>query len=575
MSANRQDALPGFPRPLLRIDAPASGIAVPDLTDELANEITSELDPGLRRAAPQPPPVSANAASHPHGLAAGATVLRERYVLEMLLGGGGTALVYRAVDLRRDGSAAEGRRVAIKLLRPELRDRPRSIARLQREFRQTQALSHPNVVRVFDLDCDRGAWFIVMELLSGEPLGALLRRLHPAALPAEQALRIALAVGDALAQAHAQGIAHGDVKPDNIFLTDSGDVRLLDFGVAPESSRALEGGAAALLLAGAAATRVYASPEVLASLEPEPRDDVFSLACVAHEMLAGAHPYGRRGADVAAREGVVPEPPPAVDGVRRAALAAGLSLARVGRPSMGEFVKALRTEPCAEPPAGRIEPVVAIAEAPVAAQAVAASEERPAKRPGITLLAAVAAGLALVLGILIGRFDTQNAPAPQPHAPPAQARAATVPEPPPAESAPAVDALMPAESAVPPVLTEATVPPSGPPGIVFFDAQAMTVSKSATVAAIPLRHLSHARRAVRVNWQLSDGTARAGRDYGGPQAGVETFVEGNTFRILYVPLTPDPRATRDRTFAVELTGASDGFELGPVPRVLVTIEGGP
>ena len=81
-------------------------------------------------------------------------------------------------------------RVAIKLLRPELRDRPQSVARLQREFRQTQAVAHPNVVRFLDLDCDGDAWFIVMELLSGETLGPLLRRVAPSGLSGAEALRI-------------------------------------------------------------------------------------------------------------------------------------------------------------------------------------------------------------------------------------------------------------------------------------------------------------------------------------------------------------------------------------------------
>jgi hypothetical protein len=94
------------------------------------------------------------------------------------------------------------------------------------------------------------------------------------------------------------------------------------------------------------------------------------------------------------------------------------------------------------------------------------------------------------------------------------------------------------------------------------------------VAAVPLRHLNHARRAVSVNWRTIDGTARSGRDYGGPTSGVEPFVEGNSFRILYVPIVPNPAATRDRTFTVELTAVSAGADLGPTSRVEVTILGG-
>ena len=93
-----------------------------------------------------------------------------------------------------------------------------------------------------------------------------------------------------------------------------------------------------------AATRVYASPEVLAGEVPEPRDDVFSLACVTYEMLAGVHPYRRGGVDAALREGVAPQPVAGLDGARWAVLAAALDPVRAARPGMADFVRALRDE---------------------------------------------------------------------------------------------------------------------------------------------------------------------------------------------------------------------------------------
>jgi hypothetical protein len=108
---------------------------------------------------------------------------------------------------------------------------------------------------------------------------------------------------------------------------------------------------------------------------------------------------------------------------------------------------------------------------------------------------------------------------------------------------------------------------------VFFDGPTMRVSNRAVVAAIPLRHLNRERRAVSVNWRVVDGTARAGRDYAGPPSGTEPFIEGNSFRILYVPILPRSGATADRTFSVELTAASAGASLGPTSRVEVTILG--
>jgi serine/threonine protein kinase len=489
-------------------------------------------------------------------------VLRDRYVLETQLGAGGMAVVFRAVDLRRGASAADARRVAIKVLRPELRDRPDAVARLQREFRQCLAAAHPGVVRVFDLDCDRGTWFIVMELLSGETLGPALRRAAPSGLAPAEALRIARAAGEALAHAHAAGIVHGDVKPDNIFLTGSGELRLLDFGVAPEP--APETGEAV----PAAATRVYASPEVLAGAAPVGRDDVFSLACVTYEMLAGAHPYGRRSADRAAEAGRSPVRIEALDDLRWAALTAALSLVRTARPEMAEFVRAL------EGGEGRSElPAVAAAdprpaEPPPAPMPAPAAAVAPAPGRGrLPLIAAMAAAGALVLGIAIGRMrgpEVIASPPPSPVLP--DPVGVAPPEPAPVAQPAREESLPPAEA---PQLEAA----AGPPGIVYFDSPRMVVSKHAVVAAIPMRHLTKVGREVTLNWRIIEGTARVDRDFGGPLTGTETLVEGNSFRILYIPILQDPAATRDRRFTVEMTVVSAGTNLGPTPRIEVTILG--
>jgi hypothetical protein len=578
MSTTGHDAFPETSGPPRKLDAPeAAASEAPEFTEDLANETTSEIDPVPSwslpaRAARIREPEEALAA--PPAPPAVPNVLRERYLLETQIGNGGTALVYRAVDLRRDtGVAGGGRHVAVKLLRPELRDRPQSIARLQREFRQTQAVAHPNVVRCLDLDCDQGAWFIVMELLSGESLGPVLRRLSPAGLPASEAMRIALAVGDALTHAHAQGIVHGDVKPDNIFLTGGGDVRLFDFGVAPESGSP-ESPDTRRLPVAAAATRVYASPEVLAGAIPEPRDDVYSLACVIYEMLEGVHPYGRRCADAAEAAGMVPEKPAALGAAQGAALLAGLAFERAARPAMSGFLDALRAEAVAPQPA----PVADLVPAAIATLAtVPAAPQRSTKRPNLTLLSSIAAGLALVLGILIGRIDSAVEPSASQPTPPRAEAASPAPSAMPGPDvavgkAPA--AVRPAPASEPASVAAAEPPAAAAAsGLVFFDGPTMRVSNRAVVAAIPLRHLNRERRAVSVNWRVVDGTARAGRDYAGPPSGTEPFIEGNSFRILYVPILPRSGATADRTFSVELTAASAGASLGPTSRVEVTILG--
>jgi len=589
MSATVHDAINGTQGTLRSLDVPADVVPdAPDFTEDLADETTSELE--LAQRSTQPTIAAAQAESSVHADAPPATngsaattglLLRERYLLETRLGNGGTAIVYRAVDQRRDaGATDDDRRVAIKLLRPELRDRPQSVARLQREFRQTQAVSHPNVVRFLDLDRDGDAWFIVMELLSGETLGPLLRRPAQSGLSGADALRIGCAVGDALAHAHSRGVTHGDVKPDNIFLTDAGDVRLFDFGVAPESAAHMPSEGAGVAVA-AAATRVYASPEMLAGESPEPRDDVFSLGCVIHEMVSGRHPYGRRGVDRAREAAVVPERLASLGPDRASAVASALALARADRPTMAEFIRVLRADEAPAAPTavetvahGIVAPPVIAATAPVVAPAATAPVPQ---RPRLTLGVGLAAAAVLVLGILIGRLDPgservaatapalsrlpeprlQPQPVPQSTLPGAQASASV----PLAEAPGLIDEQDPAIGA------------SGPPGLVFFDGARMEVSKRAVVAAIPLRHLNHARRPVTVHWRTIDGTAHAGRDYGGPPGGVESFIEGNSFRILYVPILPNPGASTDRSFTVELSGVSGGADLGPPSRVVVTILG--
>jgi tRNA A-37 threonylcarbamoyl transferase component Bud32 len=557
MSATSHDALLEIPGILTGIAAPALEDADPNPTEEIAVELTTELVPAPPRptAAIGLPMVAyvvarAAAASVAPALVPGAGhVLRNRYVLEFPLGSGGSATVYRAVDVRREADAPEGTRVAVKLLRPEFRDRPECVARLQREFRQTQALSHPNVVRFHDIDCDRGAWFIVMELLSGETLARRLRRAAPAGLAREEALRIALAVGAALAHAHERGVTHGDVKPGNIFMTASGEVRLLDFGLAP-------GAADAGHRPPVAATRSYASPQVLAGAHAEPADDVFSLACVAYQMLTGVLP--RDGNDGETEGG-----PSALDAPRWQALASALERERARRPAIDALLRALRGEsdsPPAAPP---------IAVAPAVAPAPPASSPVPPKRSRSVAGAAIATCLALLLGIQIGRLDPAAGPPAAAQASPGVAARA--------QAARAVKAELPESTqavAKPPAPAgDAAAPSRASAGLVTFDAPTMVVSRRAVVAAIPLRHLTREPRAVEVSWRLVDGTALAGRDYGGPSTGVESFVEGNSFRILYVPIVLDSAATPDRTFVVELTGVSGGTKIGGAARVEVTIQG--
>jgi serine/threonine protein kinase len=195
--------------------------------------------------------------------------------------------------------------VAVKVLKLNYQDRADELAQLEREFHQAQSLSHPNVVSVFDLDRDGNVYFIVMELLEGELLADILKRLDGKPMARHYALGIITSVGAALAHAHQRGVVHADLKPRNIMITTAGEVRVLDFGFARE--RPLDLHTAPGLHDTLTMAPAYASVERVNGSEPHPSDDVYSLACVAYEMLSGKHPFGGRSAPLARAHGRPPQ----------------------------------------------------------------------------------------------------------------------------------------------------------------------------------------------------------------------------------------------------------------------------
>jgi serine/threonine protein kinase len=232
-------------------------------------------------------------------------VLRERYELISILGRGSTGTVYKAVDRHRAHLDATARCVAVKVLKLNFQDRPDELAQLEREFHEAQSLSHPNVVSVFDLDRDGNVYFIVMELLEGELLADILKRLDGQPMARHYALGIISSVGAALAHAHRRNIVHADLKPRNVMITSTGEVRVLDFGFSRD--RPLDLHSASGIHEGPVAAPAYASVERVNGSDPHPSDDVYSLACIAYELLSGRHPFGGRSAPLARAHGRAPQ----------------------------------------------------------------------------------------------------------------------------------------------------------------------------------------------------------------------------------------------------------------------------
>ena len=207
------------------------------------------------------------------------------------IGAGGMGEVYRARDSRLE------RDVAIKVLPEHLSRNPKALARFIRETKALAALSHPNLLAIFDVGTDNGISYAVTELLDGETLRVRLKRGAP---PWRKAVEIGAALADGLAGAHSKRITHYDLKPENIFLTRDGRVKVLDFGLARVETDRTGAEADTLTEAGVLmGTPGYMSPEQVRCTPAGPTSDIFSFGCVLYEMIAGRRAFhGQTATDV-------------------------------------------------------------------------------------------------------------------------------------------------------------------------------------------------------------------------------------------------------------------------------------
>ncbi len=213
------------------------------------------------------------------------------YEIVAPLGKGGMGEVYRARDsrLRRD--------VALKLLADAEANDQESLDRFHRETHVVAALNHPNIVAIHDTGAHRGVPYAVTELLEGETLA---ERLRGGPLAAQRTAEIVCQLADALAAAHAKGVIHRDVKPENVFLTRDGRAKILDFGIARVENPGLKTGALANFRARGSTgagilvgTAGYVSPEQVRGGHADARSDIFALGAVFFEMLTGRRAFAR------------------------------------------------------------------------------------------------------------------------------------------------------------------------------------------------------------------------------------------------------------------------------------------
>jgi serine/threonine protein kinase len=257
-------------------------------------------------------------------------VLRDRYVLQARLGIGGKGSVFKALDRFRTTLPDRHRYVALKISNAGGDCSEQALANLGREFHCGQVLSHRNIVNVYELDRDGDVVFFTMELLDGEPLSNVIDRLRPAAMPKLQAWQLIQQIGAGLAHAHERGVVHGDLKPGNIFITREGELRILDFGAA-HRFMAVKSRSEHADYAPISGTPAYASCEQLEGRLADPRDDLYALACICYELLAGTHPFESRPATLARDHRMSLVRPPGLTGRQWRALQKGLSWHRAGR----------------------------------------------------------------------------------------------------------------------------------------------------------------------------------------------------------------------------------------------------
>jgi serine/threonine-protein kinase len=247
-------------------------------------------------------------------------------MLEELLGAGGMSSVYRAHDqlLERD--------VALKVLHATYREDEEAIARFRREAQAVAQLSHPKVVTVIDRGEEDGHQFIVFEYVPGITLKDHLAQEGP--LPVDEALRIAIDVGEGLAYAHGQGIVHRDVKPQNVILNGNA-AKVTDFGIARSVDVEKEVTQSGTVIG----TGDYIAPEQASGGQAVPASDVYGLGCVLFELLTGSPPFSGNGfVDVAMQH--IHSPPPQVRDQRpdvppRVAAAVDRALVPLGFPPEG------------------------------------------------------------------------------------------------------------------------------------------------------------------------------------------------------------------------------------------------
>ena len=519
-------------------------------------------------------------------------VLRNRYVLEDELGRGGIGTVFKALDRYRCDLPEGNRHVAIKFLNKKM-DGTRIPSNLRREFFCAQALAHPNIVKVYELDLEGDAAFFTMELLDGERLSDRIERLSPSTISRAVAWTIIQQVGAALAHAHSRNVAHGDLKPQNIMMTKSGEVRLLDFGAS--SALEISSTDATHRINTTALTPAYASCELLEGQPADPRDDLYALACLSYELLSGKHPFDRRRSSEARDAGMLAQRPSGLTRRQWETLRKGLAWNRQDRPTtVRDWVAGLIATPVAslhlKPPRStpsRRAAALAVASvsiilgltawasfrragvtAPAAAASPVAQDIAPAAASSVAHDIAPAAATRVAHDIA-PTAASSVAQAIRPAAPPAvtQAIAAVAPVGPAARSPIALAAAPLSNSAMgqrpgSSVAGEDLAKGKRDPNRISISAESYRMRGGQRFAEIQVRRSTGSAADTSFRWWTEPSTAEPGVDYVAQDRITQWLSRGKRSASLFVRLIPNPARKHPAVFYVVIGEPDDGASLG-------------
>ena len=234
-------------------------------------------------------------------------LLNGRFRLNELISSSETSAVYKALDLRKAEAEDDNPYVAVKTLKQGHRNQQDWLIALHQVANPFMELEHPDIIKVYDLDRDGPTIYLTMEYLSGQSLRNRIDAQAFKGMPINEVLRIVNRLGEALFFAHTCGIVHCDFNPAKVIFTESGGIKIIDFGMSRAIRIATEDDPVSE--SGREYTHKYASPEKLENQAVDQRDDLYALACTVYEMLTGRHPFNEMLATAARDKGIQPQKP--------------------------------------------------------------------------------------------------------------------------------------------------------------------------------------------------------------------------------------------------------------------------